>query len=285
MSIITNIPEAMLTEHVNWHTRPGNPAGGGRQINPWPPVGGGPAGGSGEEFLVWHRGYLARFHQWVQSLPQTDRPDPASIAPWQAIPQGLKMGMVGWTAARAQDEQRLANMSNFSSLDEVGRFIEWGLHGFLHSGSSAMWNEPVLLSFRSPRSTFFWQLHGLVDHWREQWEVAQQDQPGASPFAPLEVDGAAVQGAIATGGEVDLYAFFAGAAGDYTIETLGATDTVLYLAGPDNSTALLAVNDDSDGNWNARITRSLPVGAYFLYVTHYSATGTGAYEIRVRTGA
>ncbi len=56
---------------------------------------------------------------------------------------------------------------------------------------------------------------------------------------------------------------------------------VLVLA----STALLAVNDDSDGNWNARITRSLPVGAYFLYVTHYSATGTGAYEIRVRTGA
>ena len=42
MSIILNIPQAMITEHENWHMRPGNPAGGGRRINPWPPTGGGP---------------------------------------------------------------------------------------------------------------------------------------------------------------------------------------------------------------------------------------------------
>ena len=90
--------------------------------------------------------------------------------------------------------------------------------------------------------------------------------------------------AIAMGGEVDRYGFSAGAAGNYTIETLGATDTVLYLAGPDNPLTLVAVNDDSGADWNARIARQLPAGAYFLYVTQYSAAGTGAYEIRVRTG-
>ena len=51
MPDIPNIPQAMITEHINWHTQPGNPTGGGRNVNPWPPTGGGPAAGSGEEFL------------------------------------------------------------------------------------------------------------------------------------------------------------------------------------------------------------------------------------------
>ncbi|TDJ00723.1 MAG: hypothetical protein E2O76_04565 [Caldithrix sp.] len=54
-------------------------------------------------------------------------------------------------------------MSNFGSLDELGRFLEWSLHGFLHNAAAGMWNEQILLSFQSPRSTYFWQLHGLID--------------------------------------------------------------------------------------------------------------------------
>lgn len=178
MAIIQNIPENMITEHVNWHTRPGNPGGGGRAINPWPGGSTEAALGSGEEFLVWHQGYVARFREWVDSLPGTQKPDASAIQPWTAIPQGLKMGMVGWNASRAEDEARLSDMSSFETLDDLGRFLEWGLHGFLHGASTQMWNEPVLSTFESPRSTYFWQLHGLIEHWRQQWVDAQQQAPG-----------------------------------------------------------------------------------------------------------
>jgi hypothetical protein len=33
-----------------------------------------------------------------------------------------------------------------------------------------MFQEPILMSLESPRSTYFWQLHGLIDHWRAQFE-------------------------------------------------------------------------------------------------------------------
>ena len=161
MPNIPNIPDEMIQEHVNWHTLSGNPGAGGRAINPWPQFGPRPALGSGEEFLVWHDGFLERFHQWVDGLPAGDRPVPQSIEPWTSIPSGLKMGMVGWNAQLAQDEARLNNMDNFASLDELGRFLEWSLHNFLHVGSRNMWDEPVILTFESPRSTYFWQLHGF----------------------------------------------------------------------------------------------------------------------------
>ena len=79
------------------------------------------------------------------------------------------MSMVGWNATRAQQELQLNDISNFPTLDSLGRFLEWGLHGWLHQASAQMWNEPVLLTFESPRSTYFWQLHGLIDHWRQSW--------------------------------------------------------------------------------------------------------------------
>jgi len=168
MSAIQNIDRAMIDEHVAWHSKAGNPAQGGRVINPWPPGGGGPAAGSGEEFLVWHQGYLQRFRDWVALAP-AERPDPDSIRAWTEIPMMLKMGMVGWNQQYAQDEARLQDMTSFATLDELGRFLEWGLHGWLHRAAASMWNEPVLTTYESPRSTYFWQLHGLIDHWRQQW--------------------------------------------------------------------------------------------------------------------
>lgn len=174
MSTIANIPEEMITEHVNWHTKPGDPGGGGRAIEPWPATGPRPAAGSGEEFLVWHKGFIERFHAWVDQLPDNDKPDANAITPWTEIPAGLKMGMVGWNQSHADDEALVADMSNFASLDGLGRMLEWGLHGFFHMASARMWNEPFLLGWESPRSAFFWQLHGLIDHWRQQWVDAQR---------------------------------------------------------------------------------------------------------------
>ncbi len=105
MPLIQNIPQAIISEHVAWHSQPGNPTAGGRGINPWPPTGGGPALGSGEEFLVWHEGFVQRFRQWVGGLPENQRPDAAAIESWQAIPLMLKMSMLGWNAALADEER------------------------------------------------------------------------------------------------------------------------------------------------------------------------------------
>ena len=167
---IPNIPKEMIDEHENWHMYPGNPSLGGRTISPWPASGGGPQSGSGAEFLNWHGGYIDRFNSWVTSLSPTERPDRESIQPWTAIPIGFKMGMLGWSQALSNQEQRIQDMSNFGTLDDLGAFLEWdGLHGFLHDAAAHMFDEPVILTFASPRSTYFWQLHGLIENWRQRW--------------------------------------------------------------------------------------------------------------------
>lgn len=170
MPNIANIPDEMIEEHVRWHTREGNPADGGRSIVPWLPGRVEPTPGSGEEFLVWHGGYISRFMGWVDSLPEAERPDRTTIAPWTSIPAGFKMGMLGWNQSRAREELLLQDMANFGTHDELGRFLEWGLHGFLHSAAAGMFNESIIMSWESPRSTYFWQLHGLIEYWSQTWK-------------------------------------------------------------------------------------------------------------------
>ena len=283
MPTIENIPQNMIDEHVAWHTRPGRPALGGRRIDPWPPTGGGPTQGSGEEFLVWHEGYVERFRTWAEDGPANERPAADRIAPWLDIPQGLKMGMVGWNAQRAADAQRLGNMSNFASLDELGRFLEWGLHGWLHQAAFGMWSEPVILSFESPGSTYFWQLHGLIDHWRQLWvDADQNDQPAGPNFLALPSNGTVVEAAIGVPGEIDRFQFLLPAPGNVRIEARGTSDVVIYLAGPNSPTTLIAWDDDSGEGRNSRIDRLLSAGSYFIYVTHYSRERVGDYGISVR---
>ncbi len=259
---------------------PGNPSAGGRSIDPFPPVGRRPALGSGEEFLVWHLGFVARFRAWVDNLPANQRPPANAIAPWQAIPQMLKMSMLGWNSSYAAEEQQLSNMSNFASLDELGRFLEWSLHGFLHNAASDMWNEPILLSFDSPKSTYFWQLHGLIDHWRQQWLDNQQPAPNPL-FSPLQIDGGETQASIGSPGEVDRYLFTVTAPVSLVVETTGPSDVVLYIAGPDNPQRLHSTNDDGGAGSNARIQAQFTPGLYYVYVVFFDPSGTGNYAISV----
>ncbi len=282
MPTIQNIPQEMIDEHSAWHGRPGNPSAGGRRIHPQPPFGRRPALGSGEEFLVWHQGFLQRFHQWVGSLPTAQRPDANAIRPWLTIPQMLKMSTLGWNSALANSEQLLSNMSNFESLDELGRALEWGMHGYLHNAAGDLWNEPVLLGFESPRSSYFWQLHGLVDHWRQQWLDQQQPQP--EPLLPiLEIEGAPVAATIGAPGEVDRYQFTLTTSRDLIIETTGPSDTVLYVAGPDNPEREHSSNDDGGQDFNARIAAQFSPGTYHVYVVFYDRGATGQYDISVRS--
>jgi hypothetical protein len=106
------------------------------------------------------------------------------------------------------------------------------------------------------------------------------------PFAEAEVKELPVaettQAEIGQAGEQDLYTFSARSAGRYTIETAGPTDMVMALYGPDNRTNLIADDDDSGSDRNAKIVANLVPGTYFVQVRHYnSAGGTGAYGIKV----
>jgi hypothetical protein len=94
-------------------------------------------------------------------------------------------------------------------------------------------------------------------------------------------ENAGVEGEIGKVGEVDLYKFTAKTAGTYTIETEGPTDVFMRLFGPNNQTSLVAEDDDSGSDRNARIIRQLSVGDYFVQVRHFSPTEKGKYRIRV----
>lgn len=85
-------------------------------------------------------------------------------------------------------------------------------------------------------------------------------------------------------GEEDLFTFTAAKAGRHLVETLGNTDVVMKLFGPDSQTGLIAEDDDSGIGTNARVVADLIPGQYFAQIRHYQkASGTGDYRIRVRT--
>lgn len=83
-------------------------------------------------------------------------------------------------------------------------------------------------------------------------------------------------------GEEDLFAFAVTKAGRHVIDTRGPTDVVMKLFGPDSPTALIAEDDDSGVDYNARISANLIEGRYFAQVRHYNrASGMGDYTIKV----
>jgi Astacin (Peptidase family M12A)/Bacterial pre-peptidase C-terminal domain len=84
-------------------------------------------------------------------------------------------------------------------------------------------------------------------------------------------------------GEEDLFQFEASKDGRYVIDTRGPTDVVMKLFGPGSPTALVAEDDDSGFDLNARIASDLVAGQYFVQVRHYNLqTGKGKYSIKVR---
>ena len=91
------------------------------------------------------------------------------------------------------------------------------------------------------------------------------------------------QASIGKVGEEDLYKFTAASDGLYVIDTRGPTDVVMKLFGPNSETALIAEDDDSGIDTNARIATSLIAGEYFVQVRHYNrASGMGDYSVKVR---
>ena len=145
-----NHPEwdAMLNDHAHHHHR-------------------------GAEFLTWHSAFIARFKRLLDSLPEADRPAEESIEPWTEIPADLKTAS-GWEPEWDALESRLqGEIESFTSLEELANDIN-PLHGFLHGAIAEVYGDPNIASPEvAPRSTYFWQLHGLVERWHQAWRNAQ----------------------------------------------------------------------------------------------------------------
>ena len=106
----------------------------------------------------------------------------------------------------------------------------------------------------------------------------------ASNAVELKVNAARrTAAAIGKMGEEDLFTFTAAADGRYVVDTRGPTDVVMKLFGPASETALIAEDDDSGVDTNARIVSDLVAGKYWMQVRHYNRqTGMGKYTVKVR---
>jgi hypothetical protein len=179
MAIIPNFPQNLLDLHHNWH-QPGAHPGPGARVHPF-----GTAGG-GTEFLQFHHDFIVQFHAWYDSLPFGTAPYNTSpfstaasaqhaVAGWTVIPPELKNGAVtGWGGTQIAQEARLTTLTPpFTSDDDIGTYIEGGIHGWIHGAAAAAYNEPVVGTFHSPLSTYFYGIHGLVDLWWQNWKNAQ----------------------------------------------------------------------------------------------------------------
>jgi hypothetical protein len=166
MPTIANYPQNLLDEHMNWHMHPGHPELGGRTFQMGSP-------GSGLEFLTFHRTFVMHFHTWYDVQPGNDQ---AAVAAWTAIPPELKATPY-WNSTQAAAEARItSNNPPFATADELGIFIETGIHNnFLHGAAAAAYGEPLLNDpMTSPLSTHFYQLHGLVTNWWNHWASLQK---------------------------------------------------------------------------------------------------------------
>lgn len=107
----------------------------------------------------------------------------------------------------------------------------------------------------------------------------RDDEPATAARELMVAESVAVD--IGAPGEIDLYRFVADAAGEYIVQTLGDTDVVMTLLGPDSATTIIAEDDDGGMGRNAQIVAALAPGDYFVQVRHYSPGGTGDYRMLV----
>ncbi len=161
MAIIPNFPQNLLDMHHAWHMAGMHAGFPTRSI---------PAGnpGSGTEFLTFHKNYVAQVHMWYDTQPFAD---PPAVAPWTVIPIALKdPTKTFWSSSLANQETRITtNAPPFGTADELGIFIEAGIHNWIHGATATVFNEPEVQTLHSPRSTYFYNIHGLVEYWWDQW--------------------------------------------------------------------------------------------------------------------
>lgn len=138
----------------------------------------------GLQFLIFHRNLIEKVHQWYATQPGYD---PIDLAPsWTTIPPEMKWTVPKYTwegeevlftdELKAQ-EKRLITRTYYdpelSTSGKLGRFIEGNLHRYLHNAASIAYGEPILTTFHSQRSTWFYKIHGLVQFWWDFWSLTR----------------------------------------------------------------------------------------------------------------
>lgn len=160
--ILMNISE----RHHAWHTYPtgahGFPS---RTIAQGQP-------GSGTEFLTFHRNLVNEFFTWNNVHHAATG---TQLAAWSAVPAILKSDSQ-WTAALQADETHIAtNSPAIPTADALGILIETTIHNWIHGavGRSSFpmdaGESTVISGFHSVKSTYFYEIHGLVQYWWDQW--------------------------------------------------------------------------------------------------------------------
>ncbi len=114
--------------------------------------------------------------------------------------------------------------------------------------------------------------------------VAYPKAPAPSVQGTELAAGATLSASIGKHGEEDLYHLKIDTAGTYTVETSGDTDVIMSLLGPGTQTKLVAEDDDSGQGRNAKISKALQPGEYWVRVRHFRSTGTGSYKISLKKG-
>ncbi len=151
--------------------------------------------------------------------------------------------------------------------------------------------DSIMLYFFPPE----WTLNGIGTKANEvlsdidrQFIAGAQMYPKTGPniteATELEVNAKrGTAASIGKFGEEDLFTFAVTRAGRHVVETGGHTDVVMKLFGPNNPTLLIAEDDDSGVDYNARIGVNLVQGRYYVQVRHHNPRrGKGKYSVRVR---
>ena len=115
-------------------------------------------------------------------------------------------------------------------------------------------------------------------------EAYPKTAPTVDDAVPLTVNARRrTSAAIGKAGEEDLFRFTVTSGARHIIDTRGPTDVVMKLFGPNSQTNVIAEDDDSGLDTNARIVADLIPGNYYAQVRHYNrASGMGNYTIKVR---
>jgi hypothetical protein len=137
-----------------------------------------------------------------------------------------------------------------------------------------------------------WTINGVGTHENEVLSdtdksfVATTYPRSTTPLAGpkrLEPNAPSVDDEIGKAGEEDLFIFTVTDPGRHVIETIGKTDVVMKLYGPNSPTQLVAEDDDGGVGLNPRISRLLSAGDYLVHIRHYNlGSGTGPYKIAVK---
>lgn len=170
--------QALLDEHNLWHRPRSCDQPGVRKCQK-----------PGEDFLVFHRGFVHRLRAEFERQGLTH-----DITPWYELPAAMKNPANGWNATLQAAEDSILSLTDpatnqpFASLDAFGTFLETRYHDMLHSIARIAYNEPAVgPPNMSPSSTYFFKIHGLIEHHFQRFQRGDFNRDGKSDLVVRNV--------------------------------------------------------------------------------------------------